>query len=157
MRVGDRTALGPGAGSARRPARVRVGEAVRAETFVGTEPLVVAEPRAVLDPLRAVLDPLLELPPPPRLLTTEGGRLEASAAVPGPGVCPPVEDGMFSQYWLLALAVEFEQGPPGWLDDAAYAFWASGAAQATTRTRSGCLSLRNMDLSSFPNLDSPSC
>jgi hypothetical protein len=77
-----------------------------------------------------------------RLAVEEGRRL-ARTGVPGPAAFPPVADGMFSQYWLTALTVGFEQGAPGWLDAAADTSGASSTAAATSRQSSACLPLSN--------------
>jgi len=123
-REGERNSRGPGAGRPRSAARVRAEERAGAEPFAAEA--------------RTPPDPPARLPVPPRPVTTEAGRLEASAGVPTAGGWFPVGEGMFSQYWLLALTVACEQAAPGW-SAAAGTACASAAAQAHNRHSSELL------------------
>jgi hypothetical protein len=60
------------------------------------------------------------------------GRAVARAGVPGVTWCPPVAEGMFSQYWLIALGEVSEQLIPGASDAPAAA--GAGSASAIERT-----------------------
>src|SRR5207302_10966030 len=84
------------AGSERSCARVRAAAAARLRERPCRRP--TAAPGVPLEPRKRV--------------KIERGRRPASAGVPGPASCPPLADGMISQYWLYALTVAAEQGEP---------------------------------------------